>query len=284
MYFNITKTTDLSIYKAPASDGPDYKKFSASLVYNSIYVIHMHLEVQILSEPPLKLIEKSKILGEKRLNLKQVVKPFKFKEEYEINATQHGKKLKVALTSLKAHYKNRDNDRSKGNLGDIEDTDAKKLLDKWGTSILVEWYHNYYCARESMNPLLHNRHSLPNPLTHLTAWKISLIKGRIYDLFKTEEGFNGHLIQVQLEMSRLAKAMLSSDVNSYSSHLHTINEIFDATIKVAAKTATFPFGMTLTCESIFLSLFRSKGGLLKITRNDNFFGFKKYSEVESEQY
>lgn len=92
-----------------------------------------------------------------------------------------------------------------------------------------------------------DRHQITDPYADPVRWAESLKKTRINDLFRTQAGLDGHLIQIQQEIKRMVSSknvgekmegMTGADV----APLITAVESVKSSLVAAAKAASFDFG------------------------------------------
>jgi hypothetical protein len=90
---------------------------------------------------------------------------------------------------------------------------------------------------------VYERHGLPHPFMELRAWKVSLIQGRVQDLFLTEAGLPGHVQQIQQELTRLTEEIDNGNflrAGTLDEALKAQDDIRRALIN-AGKAATFDY-------------------------------------------
>lgn len=105
------------------------------------------------------------------------------------------------------------------------------------------------------NAVIGSRHLIPHPYLDLGGWYKTLLAGRVTDLFLTQNGFYGHAVQIQQELTRLSTAINEGAFR----HPQCLQTAIDYELSIKAKIIELAKGATFDFNKFVFNLsgFRS---------------------------
>lgn len=107
------------------------------------------------------------------------------------------------------------------------------------TQYVTEYVEGTYTPNRDISRCKHNitdRHNIPSPWENTGQWLSTILKERVGSLYKTEEGFPGHLEQLQDELNRCKPRKREEGLERTPDIINAVRKIKDSVIK-ATKAA-----------------------------------------------
>lgn len=94
----------------------------------------------------------------------------------------------------------------------LRQRDCRRILKNYkvkksNMDLIVRQYQPPSTKERTKNATIGDRHLIPHPYLDLGRWYKTLFSKRIIDLFRTQDGFYGHAIQINQELIRLSTAI-----------------------------------------------------------------------------